>query len=355
MTEKIRKSACILRLSALGDCVNCFGMLCAIRAAEPDAQLLWIIDKRFAPLFRDALGNDIIPMLPLDLSHGLMSAMKQAWGVLREKRFDALLNMQTSIKSSLISLCVKARIKYGYDSERSREGQFLFVNKKVPSPSNPHVLAGFMAFARTAGYGDLKPRWDFHLSNNELSPYLELSSDQPVFTISPGSAKPQKNWTPEGYAALADYASHRGFKVILSGSGSKTDISLCAKVASLANCECINLCGKTNLRQLAALLACSSLVLAPDSACMHIASAVNTPVIGLFAVHNPSRVGSWKYPDLWVSVYRELANAELKGKHIPWRYRIHDENAMSYITIDAVKEAFDTAINHYAPKDEDEI
>ncbi|MGN0909496.1 MAG: glycosyltransferase family 9 protein, partial [Succinivibrio sp.] len=126
---------------------------------------------------------------------------------------------------------------------------------------------------------------------------------------------------------------------------------LCERISALASCQCGNLCGRTSLRQLAALLSCSSLVLAPDSACMHIASAVNTPVIGLFAVHNPARVGSWKYPDLWVSAYRDLAKAELKGRHVPWRYRVRDEHAMSHITIDAVKEAFDTAMDHYAPQE----
>ena len=346
-----RKSACVLRLTALGDCVNCFGMLCAMRASEPKAVLEWIIDQRFAPLFRDAEGRDIIPMVPLDFSRGIAGAVIQAHRALSGSRFDALLDMQTSLKASLVSLAVRARERLGYDSERSREGQCLFVSRKVPSPSNPHVLAGFMAFAKAAGFGDLQPRWDFKLSEGELAPYLELSSGRPLFTIAPASAKPQKNWSPEGYAALADCAAGRGFKAVLAGTASKQDIGLCARISALASCECLNLCGKTSLRQLAALLACSALVLAPDSACMHIASAVNTPVIGLFAVHNPARVGSWKYPDLWVSAYRDLAKAELGGKHIPWRYRVRDEHAMSHITIDAVKEAFDTAMDHYAPQE----
>jgi heptosyltransferase I len=351
MTASNSKSACVLRLTALGDCVNCFGMLCAMRAADPDADLQWIIDRRFAPLFRDADGRDIIPMVPLDFSHGIARAMLQARSALRGRRFDFLLDMQTSLKASLISLAVRARDRLGYDSERSREGQFMFVSRKVPSPANPHVLAGFMAFAREAGFGDLQPRWDFRLSEKELAPYLALSSEKPLFTIAPASARAQKNWSPEGYAALADYAAEHGFKVVLAGSKAKMDSGLCEAIQKLAHCQCQNLCGKTSLRQLAALLACSSLALAPDSASMHIASAVNTPVIGLFAVHNPARVGSWKYPDLWVSAYRDLAKAELKGRHVPWRYRVRDEHAMSHITIDAVKEAFDTAMDHYAPQE----
>ncbi|MGN0909201.1 MAG: glycosyltransferase family 9 protein, partial [Succinivibrio sp.] len=231
MTARDSKSACVLRLTALGDCVNCFGMLCAMKAAEPEARLEWIIDQRFAPLFRDAKGNDIIPMVPLDFSRGVARAVLQARKALSGFRFDALLDMQTSLKASLVSLAVRAGERFGYDAERSREGQFMFINRKVPSPPNPHVLAGFMAFAKAAGFGDLQPRWDFRISPEEAAPYLALSSDRPLFTIAPASAKPQKNWSPEGYAALADYASGHGFKVVLAGSRSKADLMLCERIS----------------------------------------------------------------------------------------------------------------------------
>ncbi len=346
-------SLCILRLTALGDCINAYGMMCAIAKKEPQVAMIWVIDKRFAPLFRDENGKDLIPMLPVDFKQGTIKACLKIKKALHGQSFDALLNMQTSLKSSLCSLSIRARTKFGYDKERSREGQFLFINKKVPSPANPHVLAGFMAFARNAGFDDINPCWDFKLSAKELAPYEELSHNNKLFVIAPASAKAQKNWTGEGYAAIADYAYENGFKVVLAGSPNEKEKALCNEISLKTHCDCLNLCGKTSLRALAALLSCAALVLSPDSASMHLASAVGTPVIGLFAVHDPRRVGSWRYPDLWVSVYRELARKECRqNAHIPWRYRVRDEKAMTHITIDMVKEAFDLALEHHCPGEE---
>ena len=136
MTSK-PNSVCALRLSALGDCVNVFGMLGAISREDPRAQLLWILDRRFAPLFRDSEGTDIIPMLPVDFSGGVFKAFWHIKNQLKGRRFDCLLDLQTSIKASACALAVPAKVKFGYDRERGREGQFLFINRKVPSPANP--------------------------------------------------------------------------------------------------------------------------------------------------------------------------------------------------------------------------
>ncbi len=348
-------SLCVLRLTALGDCINAFGMICAVKNKDPSLRVLWIIDKRFAPLFRTEQGSDLVPMLPVDFSRGTFNALSSLHQSLKGQNFDSLLNLQTSLKASLCSLNIKAKNKFGYDKERSREGQCFFINRKVPSPANPHVLAGFMAFAREAGFGDLNPRWDFRLSAEELHPYEDMGNREKLFVITPSSAKAQKNWTAQGYAAVADHASQRGFFVVLAGSKSPLELQLCSEVSSLCKTKVLNLCGKTSLRSLAALIQSSALVLSPDSAAMHLASALGTPVISLFAVHNPKRVGSWRYPDLWVSVYRDLARKEYGSRrHIPWRYRVRDPLAMTHISIDMVKDAFDLAVEHYLPDEASE-
>ena len=340
---KYSSSICVLRLSALGDCINAFGMMGALKKKHPELSILWILDKRFSSLFRNSKGEDLIPLMPVDFSNGILKAIKDLKTNLSGRSFDALLNMQTSLKSSLCSLAVKADLKYGYDSQRSREGQCFFVNRKVPSPENPHVLAGFMAFAEHMGFKLQEPYWDFKLSEEELAPYENISKEKKLFVISPASAKTQKNWTSEGYAALADHAFSRGFQTVLVGSTSPKEQELCNKIMQISRAHCTNLCGKTSLRALAALISKADVVLSPDSAAMHLASALKVPVIGLFAVHDPKRVGSWTFPSLQVSVYNALAQKECREKSIPWRYRVKDEKAMENITVNAVISQFDKA------------
>ncbi|MBQ9275010.1 MAG: glycosyltransferase family 9 protein [Succinivibrio sp.] len=348
MFDSNLKSLCVLRLTALGDCINAFGLIGALRQTRPELELCWIIDERFASLFRDARGQDLVELIPVSFKkHSLPRVIWQLRHTLKTRHFDALLNLQTSIKASLCSLAVRAPLKLGYDAQRAREGQSLFTNLKVPSPRSPHVLAGFMAFAQCLGQGELTPYWDFKLSQGELDDIKTQLPAQRLFTIAPCSAKAVKNWTADGYAALAQYALQRGFAVILCGSNAEHEREMCHKINYQCANNCLDLCGKTNLRQLAALLKLSSLVLSPDSAAMHLASALGTPVIGLFAIHNPQRVGPWKFMDLNVSVYEQQSRLELGDKGIPWRYRVKNEQAMQLINPEQVKNAFDLACRKY--------
>lgn len=344
------ESICCIRLSALGDCINAFGVMCAIKRSYPLLKQLWLIDKRFAPLFCDEQGHDLIPMLRLDFKDkGILAAkdVKKALQTLNIEHFDALLNMQTSIKSSISSLFIKADHKYGYDQERSRELQSWFVDRRVDPCANPHVLAGFMQFPRKIGLAIAEPYWNF-----ELDPYLidnalsTVGRENKICAISPCSAKAAKNWTNEGYIEVIKHAQSHGMDVILLGGRSELELKTCEFLT--AQCpNVLNLCGKTNLRELAAYLYISKLLIAPDSGSMHLASALGTPTIGLFAVHDDQRVGPWNFMDLNVSVYQTLAKEELKSDKIPWRYRVRNPQAMQHITPDMVISTFERAIERY--------
>ncbi len=340
---------CVLRLSALGDCINAFGLLGALGRTYPELNLTWVIDERFAGLFCDEQGHDLIPMLKVNFKQQGLKAildLKKELKAAQLEPFDHLLNLQTSLKASLTSLVLPARHKWGYDSERGREGQRFFSTDVVPSPDNPHVLAGFMAFAAAAGYPVSEPYWDF-----KLDPYLIdrarcLVSHEKICAIAPCSAKPAKNWTLEGYLEVARLAQSHNMQVVLLGSHTSLELETCNSIAEQVKGS-INLCGHTNLRELAALLSISKIVVAPDSASMHLASALGTPTIGLFAIHDDARVGPWNFMDLNVSVYRKLARAELKGKEIPWRYRVRTAHAMEHITPEMVRATFERALERY--------
>ena len=358
MSEK-SPAICVLRLSALGDCINAFGLIGGLKRTYPQLDLLWVLDQRFASLFCDEHDHDLVPMIKLDFKQGTLHAkrsLKQALAE-RDQPFDALLNMQTSLKASVCSLAIKATKKYGYDAQRSREGQRFVINETVPSPENPHVLAGFMAFAETCGYPIAEPVWDFQLDPYVLDKAKCIVGHEKVFALCPCSANESKNWTLEGYVELCLYAHSQGMCVVLLGGNKANEINLCNAIAEQCNSnsqrhgatpfELINLCGKTNLRELAAFLSIAKIVVAPDSGSMHLASALGTPVIGLFARHDEQRVGPWNFMDLNVSVYHKLAQNELKGKPIPWRYRVRTADAMSHISPDQVISAFDRALERY--------
>lgn len=343
------RNICILRLSALGDCINAYGLICAMRKASENISVSWVIDSRFASLFIDSDGNELVNLIKADIKNqGLIKTFLNLKKQLKNKKFDSLLNIQTSIKASIISLCIKAKTKIGYDKQRSREGQRFFVDRIIDTPKDPHVLSGFLSFAKSIGLDNIQPQWDFKLTHNELAKADELlDTDKKVFCISPASAKSIKNWTVDGYSSIANYAHTKGFEVVLLGSNAQKEKKLCADIESRLSFKCKNLCGKTSLRELCAVVSKSCLVLSPDSACMHLASALNIPVIGLFAIHNPNRVGAYNFRDIEVSVYEQEAAKELKGANFSWRYRVKNENAMKNISVNDVIKAFDLAVSKY--------
>lgn len=346
-------SLCILRLSALGDCINAFGLIGGLKRTYPKLAITWVLDRRFAPLFCDEQGNDLVPMIKLDFSHGAFHAFTELKKTLaaQSQTFDALLNIQTSIKASLLSLFIPATTKYGYDAQRSREGQCFFINHQVPSPENPHILAGFMAFAEACGYPIIEPYWDFQLDPYILDKARCVIGHEKICALCPCSANESKNWTIPNYVELCLHAHNQGMEVVLLGNNKSNELNICQNIAaqcqSHSSHKVLNLCGKTNLRELAGFLSIAKIVIAPDSGSMHLAAALGTPVIGLFARHNEQRVGPWNFMDLNVSVYHKLALKELKGQPIPWRYRVRQRKAMSQISVEQVINTFDRALERY--------
>src|ERR1700735_386470 len=139
---------CLLRLSAIGDTCHALAALRAFQAAWPDARFTWIIGKVEAKLMREILPE--IEFITFDKA----ATLRELWrlrALLRERRFDLLLDMQLSFRASLVSGLVRAPIKLGFDRRGARERQWLFTNAQIDPKAAEHVLDSFMGFARACG------------------------------------------------------------------------------------------------------------------------------------------------------------------------------------------------------------
>lgn len=332
-------SICIVRLSAIGDCCHALALVRVILRQWPSTRITWITGKLEASLFADLPGVEVITF---DKSQG-WQAYLALWRTLKGRRFDALLHLQAAIRASLLTLRIKAPIKMGFDRQRANDGQWLFTNYRVPSPSSPHVLDGFLAFAQALGVSDLTPDWQLPIAPAQQQWATEKVAGKPTLLICAAASKAFKNWTAQGYAAVADHASRQGFQVFLCGGPSASEQQLAQQIAHLSQHKPTNLVGQTNLKQLLALIAQAQMVLAPDTGPAHMATIVGTPVIGLYAHHNPARTGPYHCRDYVVSVYQPLIEQQT-GKplaQLPWRTRLTDPNAMAQIQPTEVIAMFD--------------
>ena len=207
--------------------------------------------------------------------------------------------------------------------------------------SDSHLADSFLAFAAQLGADISKP--DFSLSINETEQSWAQAQlgklRQPLIAIHPFASKQERNWEFEHYAEVIQAAIntwHAG--ILLTGGSSADERDCCARLANIAPEHTLNLCGQTTPKQLAALLSQADVLIAPDTGPVHIARAMNTPVIGLYAVASPVLSGPYKAQEFIVNRYPEAVHKFL-GKdpeQVPWNTRVHHPGAMALIQTEDV-------------------
>jgi heptosyltransferase I len=340
------QSICILRLSAIGDVCNTIAAVQAIQTQWPSTHITWVTGKLEAKLLESIEGIDVVVF---DKKAG-WRGYAALWKQLKGRNFDALLHMQYAFRASIATLGIRATYKLGFDGERAQDFQQLFTNVKVPSPAKMHVLDGLLAFSETLGCDIAQPTWTLHYSNEDkLWAEHQLSSARNLVIV-PAASKGYKNWTAQGYADVIDHAIAKGWNIILAGSPAKIEVELGQAIESLTSQPMTNLIGESSLLQMLALIDLADLVIAPDTGPTHMANAMSTPVIGLYAHHNPKRTGPYNYQDYVVSVYDEaiLAETGKVSSELEWRARVKDKQAMQRIKAASVIAMFDHVVTSEA-------
>ncbi len=331
---------CILRLSAVGDICHMLPVVRTMQKYWPNTEITWIIGKLEYSLVCD-IPN--IKFIIFDKSKGF-SAYISLQHYFKHKSFDVLLHMQMSLRASIASLFIKAKVKLGFDRNSAKDLQWLFTNHKLHKPSSGHVIDNFFTFIETLGLSERHMKWDIPLPQAAINYAKQQIPDSLIFIISPCSSMAYRNWNATGYAAIADYAHNEyGFTVVLTGGPSAIEQHYGNTIIEQANTKIINLIAKTNLKQLTAVLSRATLLLSPDSGPAHIATAVNLTVIGLYATTNAKRAQPYlsekytidKYPDAVLEKFNKPVS------QVPWGTRVRDSGTMDKITINDVKQKID--------------
>jgi len=353
----VPKNLCLLRLSAIGDVCHAVAVVQNIQRQWPETKITWVIGKIEASLLQ---GMDGVEFVIFDKRAGL-KGYRDLRQKLKGHKFDVLLHMQVALRASVASLCITAKVKIGFDSKRAKEGQWLFTNKKIAAQNQPHVLDGFMGFAKALDLEITPPLWKMPLADgDQLWASEKLSAanagGKPIAVICPAASKAERNWHAEGYSQTAQHLSARGFKVVICGGPTTMETLLAEAIISRSDFsrgenEIQNLVGQTNLKQLLAVLNVAHLVVAPDTGPAHMAVTVDTPVVGLYAHSNPKRTGPYLYPQYVVSAYESALQAQYTQSvaQLPWGTRAKGKDLMLQISIAEVRKTIDRLIkDNYA-------
>jgi heptosyltransferase I len=294
---------CIVMMSAVGDAVHVLPVINALKRHSPDVHITWVLQPAPATLVRGHRSIDEI--LIFDRSKG-WEAFTDILRQLAGRSFDLVLNLQVYFKAGIVTKFARAPIKLGFDRARARDANWLFTTHRIPPHASQHVQDQYFEFLTELGVPYAPVEWDLgpRLKERAWQETFFAPFDRPVAAIVVATSKPQKDWLPERWAEVADALWHDfHLQPVLVGGRSPREENA-EQVIMERTAHAPHSALGSGLRNLVGILDGSSLVLAPDTGPLHMAVALDRPVISLMGYTNPKRTGPYeKYHDLVVDAY----------------------------------------------------
>lgn len=341
MSEK-GETVGVLRLSALGDAVLILPMLNSLIRSDKFVSVSWITTQDVVDLVGPIQGCQVIVVEKIK---SFASALRN-WKKLRKIKFDKLILAQASFSAHAISLLLRANLKVGFDNRRGKDLHRLFVNRQIPY-ANEHFVDAYFSLAREIGLERNSNEPDYSLAFRHLDKAWAKtfrSSDVPLVAIHPHPSKIERRWTKDGYRSLITHLLESGIKVLILGGHDPLEEKLNEELLHGFSADVINLTSKLSLLQWASILAEVDLLIVPDTGALHLANALRTKVVGLFAVANPELTGPHQNLKFCVNKYPEACKKFSKTEPVDFHHRVHESSAMEMIEFSEVHDKVQKAL-----------
>jgi heptosyltransferase I len=330
-------------LSALGDAVHVLPVVNALKRKWPESRITWVIQPVPYELVRHHDAVDEFIIFQRKRGRHALGSYRELRRAFRGRRYDLAINLQVYLKAGLITQLAPARIKLGFDRRRARDMNWLFTNRRIPPRPMQHVQDQYFEFLEYLGIDPEPVEWRINLTPEERaqqSAFFEPLGRTCAIVV--GTSKPAKNWAPNRYARVIEALEREfGLRTMLLGGPSAFEAELAERIMNTASVKPLNMLGD-NVRKLVYLLDGASLVISPDTGPLHIARALDKPVIGMYGYTNPRRYGPYrKYGDLLVDGYARTPD---ENYPISMEYR---RDGMLRVTVTAVLDKVRLAMTKY--------
>ena len=270
-------------------------MLASLGRAYPKARIDWLVRDTFAAAIDQHPGLHL-PVLftrgtmGQGLKQGRSGELRALLRKLREPGYDLVLDCQGLFRSGFFAWWTRSPVRVGYAN--AREGGWLGVNRRAWVDPRRHAVDRMLELVRLAG---VEPVADMRLytawQDRDWLPTAGLQG--PFAVIAPTSKWMGKRWPAERFAEVAAWLLEQGVQVaIVGGPGEREQ---CGPLLELASNRpgVVDLIGRTSVGQLMAVVEASAIVIANDSAALHMAVGFGRPLVALFGPTDVARVGPY--------------------------------------------------------------
>ncbi|HKY33845.1 MAG TPA: lipopolysaccharide heptosyltransferase II [Candidatus Polarisedimenticolia bacterium] len=292
----------------IGDVVMISPALKLLRETYPGARIEVVARPHVAGCFVEHPWVDEVLVHEPQGRHRGVRGFLRLGSELRGRRYDLAVLFQKAFGAALMAWLSRAPRRVGYDTD-GRSAFLTDVVHETPELRRIHHVEYFLQVARAAGCSvdNLPRRVYFHVREESrafAAGFLEGAGAARfpfLAAFATGAMKGPRAWHAERFAELAGrLASERGAGILVLGG--KGDREGSREVLAAAGAAAIDAVGTTTVPQMAALLERCRVFVGNDSGPMHVAAALDVPVLALFGPGTPSKTGPYMPPDRFIAL-----------------------------------------------------
>ena len=277
----------LIRPSALGDVCRTAPVLVSLRRRFPNAHIDWLVQEEFAGAIEAHPDLNGVIRFPRKAFAGWWRNPRTAGAVwrwlrdLRRQRYDLVIDCQGLLRSGLFARATGAPRRVGYAN--ARELGWLGLNERHRIPRSMHAVDRMLGLIEAADIPAVT-EMNLHPGERDIAEAQALTGTDSYWVIAPTSRWPGKQWPDARFRELAARLLGEGpaQRVVLVGSDSER--TQCPETLALAEerDDVIDLLGKTSVGALLGVIGGADLVIANDSAALHMAVGCGKPMLPMW-------------------------------------------------------------------------
>jgi heptosyltransferase-1 len=337
----------IVRLSAVGDCVQTMPLASAIRANFPNVHITWVVEKAAAPLVAAHEAVDRLIVLPKRFAYSL-SVLNWLRRELRSARFDLTFDPQGLTKSGLVAWLSGAPRRIGLARPAAREIN-PWLQTELVAAHALHRVNRYLELLRPLGIDRPAVRFGLRIPDAAEAAaahwcqQAELSGG--YVALNPGAGWDSKRWPAERWAQVARDLGRLGAISVVTWGGPR-ERAWAEEIVAGSNGHSV-LAPPTTLLELAAILSRARLFIGSDTGPLHLAAAVGTPCVAMFGASSVAACRPYGYGHVCLQAALDRSSGRKRPGADNW--------AMRQITAGAVCEAANQLLDsHSSPSAADQ-